>query len=137
MANRILAYRMLDPDFEADPALPHAIETGGAGYQEASSPTHHTRLSKFANVLTSFKTHLSQEDMDRFKVATFNDLKSVVKDIQTEQACRKSFRNMAKIRPYLDGLQQYAAVIEVFVNSKPDILAFIWVSRLICTLLTR
>ena len=121
MANRNLAHR------DRNPSSPNAAEMGGAGYQEASSPPNNTMVSRFSRILDSFKTHLSQEDVDRFKVATFNDLKSAVRDIQTEQAGRKSLRNLNKIRPYLDGLEQYAAVIEVFVNSKPDILAFIWV----------
>ena len=127
MANHNLAHRMLIQDYEGNPPSPNAVGMGGAGYQEASSPPHNTMVSKFSRILDSFKTHLSKEDVDRFKVATFNDLKSAVKDIQTEQAGRKSLRNLNKIRPYLDGLGQYAAVIEVFVNSKPDILAFIWV----------
>ncbi|KAA6406931.1 MAG: hypothetical protein FRX48_09229 [Lasallia pustulata] len=126
MANRNLAHRILIQDYDRNPPSPNAAEMGGAGYQEASSPPHNTMVSRFSRILNSFKTHLSQEDVDRFKVATFNDLKSAVKDIQTEQAGRKSLRNLNKIRPYLDGLEQYAAVIEVFVNSKPDILAFIW-----------
>lgn len=137
MTNRILAHRLLIQDLEGVPALPDAVGTGGAGYQVHSPPTHHTMLSKFSGVLNSFKMHLSQEDMDHFKVATFDELKAAIKDIQTEQARRKSLQNMARIRKYLNGLEQYAGVIEVFVNSKPDILAFIWVSRCICTLPSR
>lgn len=130
MTNHMLALRMLNHDFEEDPNLPNLTGAGGMVYQEASPPKDPTMLSKFSRVMESFKAQISQEDTDRFKVTTFNDLKSVVQDIQAEQARRKSLRNMTKIRPYLDGLNQYSAVIEVFVNSKPDILAFIWVSWL-------
>lgn len=110
--------------------MPNPPGTGVTEYQEASPPKDPAMLSKFSKILKSFMAQISPDDMDRFKVTTFSDLKSVVRDIQAEQARRKSLRNMTKIRPYLDGLNQYAAVIEVFVNSKPDILAFIWVSSL-------
>ncbi|KAI4132225.1 MAG: hypothetical protein LQ347_002654 [Umbilicaria vellea] len=117
---------MLSRDVEEDPNLLNLTGAGGMEYQESSPPEGYMMLSKFSKVLKSFKAQITQEDTDRFKITTFNDLKSVVNDIQAEQALRKSLRNMTKIRPYLDGLNQYAAVIEVFVNSKPDILAFIW-----------
>lgn len=130
MTDHVLALRMLSRDVEEDPNLLNLTGAGGMEYQESSPPEGYMMLSKFSKVLKSFKAQITQEDTDRFKITTFNDLKSVVNDIQAEQALRKSLRNMTKIRPYLDGLNQYAAVIEVFVNSKPDILAFIWVSSL-------
>ena len=48
--------------------------------------------------------------------------------IQAEQAKRRGLRNMRKIKPFVDVLAQYARVIEVFVNVKPDLLGLIWVS---------
>ncbi|KAA6409279.1 MAG: hypothetical protein FRX48_06832 [Lasallia pustulata] len=83
MANRNLAHRILIQDYDGNPPSPNAVGMGGAGYQEASSPPHNTMVSRFSRILDSFKTHLSQEDVDRFKVATFNDLKSAVKVNQT------------------------------------------------------
>jgi hypothetical protein len=46
--------------------------------------------------------------------------------LQLDQGKRKDLRGLRKISPYLEGLRQYANVIEVFVQVKPDILALIW-----------
>ena len=84
-------------------------------------------IPKLSEVLESFKRRLSPEEIEQFEIVTFADLQISIKKIQTEQASRNSLRNMARIRPFLDTLEQYAKVIEVFVNVKPDVLAFIWV----------
>jgi hypothetical protein len=85
--------------------------------------------SSFENILASFKTRLSSEHTELFQLAIFDDLKASIKRIQTEQAARKGLRNLNKIKPFLHGLKQYAGVLEVFVQAKPEILAFIWVSH--------
>lgn len=46
--------------------------------------------------------------------------------LQNDQSKRQGLRNLSKIKPYLDRLKEYAAVIEVFVQAKPDVLALIW-----------
>ena len=58
---------------------------------------------------------------------TIEDVWKVAVDIQERQAKRRELGNMNKIQPYLDGLKQYGDVIGVFVSSKPEILALIWV----------
>ena len=58
---------------------------------------------------------------------TIEDVWKVATDIQEEQGKRRELGNMNKMRPYLEGLKSYDDVIEVFVSSKPEILAFIWV----------
>ena len=90
-------------------------------------PLQAETLQIFTNTLETFCEKLSQEDAMNFrKIKTLVDLEMAIKDIEEEQARRKSFRNLAKIRPLLKTLRQYTEVIEVFVSSKPDILAFIW-----------
>ena len=86
-------------------------------------------LSTFEKILASFQKRLSSQDLELFRVTTFNDLKVAVNTIQKEQAARKGLRNLNKIKPFLDGLSQYSGVLEVFLQAKPDILAFIWVGR--------
>lgn len=83
--------------------------------------------SAFSRVLCAFRSRLSLQDINAFRYTTFDDLKQTISDIQKEQAQRRGLRNLNKIRPFLNGLGQYAQVIEVFVNAKPDILAFVWV----------
>ena len=41
-------------------------------------------------------------------------------------ARRSQSDNLGRIRPLLKTLLSYSLVIEVFVNAKPDVLAFIW-----------
>jgi hypothetical protein len=84
--------------------------------------------STFEKILASFKTRLSQADVELFRITTFDDLKVAVATIQKEQAARKGLRNLNKIKPFLNFLSQYAQVLEVFVQVKPEILCFIWVS---------
>ena len=84
----------------------------------------------FSRSLEAFKRQLSSRDAEAFEFATFKELRNAIDNIQNEQAHRRGYRNLNKIRPLLDFLQQYARVIEQFVSAKPDFLAFIWVSRI-------
>ncbi|KAL5327958.1 hypothetical protein ACEPPN_005664 [Leptodophora sp. 'Broadleaf-Isolate-01'] len=86
----------------------------------SSGPSH------FEKILANFKKRLSSEDTELFQLTTFDDLKASIKRIQTEQAARKGLRNLNKIKPFLNGVKQYAGVLEVFVQAQPEILAFIW-----------
>jgi len=82
----------------------------------------------FSRSLETFKRRLSSQEIETFELATLRDLRFAVADIQQEQAQRRGYRNLNKIKPLVDFLQQYARVIEQFVSAKPDFLAFIWVS---------
>ena len=93
---------------------------GGIRVRMADIPAFHRSL-------TAFKKRLSTTDEETFALTTFEDLKTTVEDIQQEQAQRRGYRNLAKIKPFLVTLQQYALIIEQFVNAKSDFLAFIWV----------
>ncbi|KAF8539933.1 hypothetical protein BDD12DRAFT_792363 [Trichophaea hybrida] len=57
---------------------------------------------------------------------TINDIWKAIQETQEMQSKLGMLGNMNKIRPYLDGLQRYAKVIEVFVQVNPAILALIW-----------
>ena len=83
----------------------------------------------FSRSLEVFKRQLSPREAEAFEFATFEEVRKAIDNIQNEQAHRRGYRNLNKIRPFLDFLQQYARVIEQFVSAKPDFLAFIWVSR--------
>ena len=82
----------------------------------------------FSHSLEAFKRRLSAPQIEVFELTTFEDLRVAIDDIQTEQARRRGYRNLNKIKPFVDFLQQYARVIEQFVSAKTDFLAFIWVS---------
>ena len=84
----------------------------------------------FSRSLNASKRRLSSQDIEIYELATFSDIKHTIDSIQKEQAKRRGYRNLNKIKPMVDCLQQYARVIEQFVSAKPDFLAFIWVSHL-------
>lgn len=86
--------------------------------------------SAFSQVLSAFRRRLSAQDIHDFQSTTFEDLKEEINRIQTVQAQRRGFRNLNKVRPFVNGIEQYSKVIEVFANAKPDIMAFIWVCKL-------
>lgn len=83
--------------------------------------------SVFSSVLSAFRRRLTPQDITDFQSTTLEDLKDEITTIQRTQAQRRGFRNLNKIRPFINGIEQYSKVIEVFVNAKPGIMAFIWV----------
>ena len=92
--------------------------------QAVSTQSH---SAAFLSALQEFKAGLSDDDVNECRAfSTLADLQSAIKDIEADQANRGSIQNMTRIRPLLEGLQCYSGVIEVFVNAKPDMLAFVW-----------
>jgi len=80
--------------------------------------------------LRNFRTNLdSKEKADFSHVHTEVELMALIDSLEAEQAARGCIRNMTRIMPFVNGLSQYARVIEVFVQVKPDILSFIWVRK--------
>lgn len=84
--------------------------------------------STFEKIVASFQTRLSRQDLELFRITTLADLKDAINTIQKEQVGKHRFRNLTRIKPFLDGLAAYSSIIEQFVQVKPEILAFIWVS---------
>ncbi|KAF5578807.1 NACHT domain protein [Fusarium subglutinans] len=57
---------------------------------------------------------------------TIEEVYKLTNDIQPKLAPQGKLWHLAKIKPFLDRLSEYTSVIEVFVQAKPDILAFLW-----------
>ena len=87
--------------------------------------------NSFNHVYEGFRRRLTPDLSNKFQYATVEDLKDAIEEIQNAQAQRNGLRNLNKIKHFLHGLEQYAGVLEVFVQVKPVILGLIWV----CTLL--
>jgi len=83
--------------------------------------------SPFTRALKRFQDGLTPKEIDDFKATTIADVWDKAKELQREQNMRGSMQNMARITPFIHGLTKYSGVIEVFVQAKPDIMAFIWV----------
>lgn len=82
----------------------------------------------FDEALARFKKGLTPKEMADFAVTSIDDVHAEADRIQQEQAKRGSLRNMRRIQPYINGLSQFSKVIEVFIQAKPEIMSFIWVS---------
>lgn len=87
--------------------------------------------SAFTTALDRFRQGLIGEEIKAFSHLTSEeDVWDSIEVLQKEQASRNALRNMARIEPFISGMAQYAQVIEVFVQVKPDIMALIWVRKL-------
>lgn len=63
---------------------------------------------------------------DILRKTTINDVYEATFKAQEELAGKGRLKHLARIQPFLNKLQEYASVIEVFVQVKPEVLALIW-----------
>ena len=79
----------------------------------------------FSRALDTFRSTLAQEDQEDFKYTKLEDLQRFIQDVQEKQG-RKA-QNLARLKPFLEGIEQYGKIVEVFLNTS-DVVAFVWVS---------
>lgn len=79
----------------------------------------------FEQVLREFKKTLSPDEIEDFGFATLADLKKSINDIQNNQASSRRMKNLSRLAPFLEAMEQYDKVAQVFLNTT-DLLAFIW-----------
>ena len=73
------------------------------------------------------KQTVSHADATRFQSTTLEDVWKAARDIERVQKQRQSLRNLARIKPLLDGLEKYSKTIELLCNGTPY-LPWVWVS---------
>ena len=81
----------------------------------------------FRKALDDFQFSLSQNDRDLFKYTTLADLQRSILEIQSKHASERKTKNMARLNSFLEAMEQYGKVIEVFLNAS-EFVAFVWVS---------
>ncbi|KAK8867413.1 C2H2 domain-containing protein [Apiospora arundinis] len=79
----------------------------------------------FEKALEAFQSRLKPSEKAQFKATTLDELKATILSLQADQRARKQMRNMTKIRGFLEAMEQFGKVVEVFLNIT-DMLAFIW-----------
>ena len=82
----------------------------------------------FQRALARFKSHLSPADQESFGVTSLEDVQRTIIQIQVTQGSQSQMRNLTRIKAFVEAMEQYGKVVEVFVNAS-KILAFIWVRR--------
>lgn len=89
-----------------------------------------THDAGFRRVLEQFKATLSQDDKEDFRLSTLDDLKLEILAIQEKQASERKMKNSARLKSFLEAMEQYDEVVKVFLNTA-DILAFVWVRKIV------
>ncbi|KAF4626218.1 hypothetical protein G7Y89_g11943 [Cudoniella acicularis] len=87
--------------------------------------------NSFNRAFTDFQRRLSAHQIEDFQFATLQSLQEAIQNIQHEQAQRQGLRNLAKIRPFIEGLTQYSITIEIFVNIQP-LIGAVWGPIIFC-----
>lgn len=89
---------------------------------------------EFEVILEDFvnKAQLTSKQVQDFEATNFNRLRSTIKGIQDEQESKKAMCYMRRLEPFLQTMEQYAKVVDVFVNTSQT-LAFVWVRLFRCT----
>jgi len=85
-----------------------------------------SQQGQFSHVLQSFIETLTEEQQNDFRFSTLEDFQTTIVAIQNRQSSEKKMRNLARLRCFLEAIEQYGKVIEVFVNAS-EIVGFIWV----------
>ena len=76
--------------------------------------------------LANLKATISAEDACMFSNTSLRDLCDEAHKIEEEQGARYDLRNMRRVEPFLQCLESYAGVIEVFCQAHAP-MAFVWV----------
>ncbi|KAI2621405.1 hypothetical protein GGS26DRAFT_262370 [Hypomontagnella submonticulosa] len=81
----------------------------------------------FKSAKDDFKRSLKNPALYDFsRISTIDDVLEEATKIEKQQAKTKTLRGLTRIRPFINGLKEYSAVVEVFVQAKPDVLSLIW-----------
>ena len=79
----------------------------------------------FERELRSFKAHLTPGEQSSFTGTTLEDLRLTVASIQKTQISERTNKNVARLRKFLEAIESYSKVLDVFVNIN-DFVAFVW-----------
>jgi len=77
------------------------------------------------SALAKFKKRLSKDELKEFEKTTFKDVIDELDRVQREQEQFKNMVNMARIQTFLNAIEQYGKIVEVFLNAS-RIVCFIW-----------
>ncbi|KAL1861382.1 hypothetical protein Daus18300_008913 [Diaporthe australafricana] len=83
--------------------------------------------SAFQTALDQFKNGLDYAKKESFSLVKFDDLLREISDIQARLLRQRRGKNLARLRPFLEAVDQLGKVVEVFGNSS-ELVAFVWVS---------
>jgi hypothetical protein len=88
-------------------------------------PTESPIPDGFQQAVAKFSLRLTKEEFENFKFSTLKELHTVLDTIQTGQGKRRELMNLTRIQAFLEAMDQYGRVVEVFLNAS-SILCFVW-----------
>ncbi|RYP46658.1 hypothetical protein DL768_007171 [Monosporascus sp. mg162] len=83
--------------------------------------------SSFELALETFKAGLKKNDRVKFTNVKLQDLLDEMDKIQNDQQPKRRAKNLARLKPFLEAMEQFGKVIEVFTNTS-EMVAFVWVT---------
>jgi hypothetical protein len=87
----------------------------------ASPQARHTLLS----AIERFATTVTPEDQRVFNNTKLKDVRDEAIQVERQLRARRTQRNMARLEPFLRGVEHYSKVVEVLCNGTP-FLPWIW-----------
>ena len=85
-------------------------------------------VGAFQRALARFKSHLTPEEQDKFGFTSLEDVQETIAQIQSAQGSKRRMRNLTRLKGFIEAMEQYGKIIEVFLNVS-EFIAFVWVSR--------
>ncbi|KAF2096252.1 C2H2 domain-containing protein [Rhizodiscina lignyota] len=79
----------------------------------------------FDTALTKFKTRLTPKELKDFEFTTLEDVQTTAIQIQKTQEVTRTNMNMTRIKSFLEAMEQFGSIVEVFLNAN-EFIAFIW-----------
>lgn len=80
----------------------------------------------FQRALDRFKRSLSPSLAEEFSVCSLLDVRNTIRDIQQKQSEEGKLRYMRRLMAFIEAMEQFGKVIEVFVNVNVFV-GFVWV----------
>lgn len=101
------------------------MDLGDGGLEKLEMARTISVNDSFQEALSEFKQRLTLNEQKDFENTTIEDVRREIHRVQEDQARRKKMMNLTRISSFLEAMEQFGKVVEVFLNAS-DFLAFIW-----------
>ena len=87
-----------------------------------------TNAFEAATITFKAKSGYSSKDIQDLEMVTLPVLQKAIARIQEEQKTTRTLAHLNRLKVFLDTMEQYGKVIDVFANTT-SILAYVWVCK--------
>lgn len=74
-----------------------------------------------------FRDELTPQEDYEIQTTSWQDVQHTIVDIERQLAAQQCLRNLDRLSPYLNAVEGYGTVVEVFCNSSTFV-PYVWVS---------